>query len=566
MFSHLNQGVKGPLLDIGRRFASSGKDVVYGSDARLGMLKGVNKLSDIVAVTLGPKGRNVIIDSKFGGPKITKDGVTVAKSVELSDALEDIGASLIKKVALKSNDEAGDGTTTSVILARSMYQEGVRLVNSGSNPIDVLRGMHKAVNQIVEYINKLAQKIESDDGIESIARISSNNDEIIGKMVADAMKRVGRDGCITMVEGKALHHELEVVDGYRLDRGFTSPYFVTDHKAQTAELNRPLVLIIDGKLSSVQPYVPLMEEVLKNQRDLLIVAEDIDGDALATLVLNRVRGGLKVCAVKAPGFGSHRTNVLHDLAAITGGHVVDQDRISDIKPESLFANLGEVSRITVTRDECVILGGSTSSNSKELASRVTNLKYQMKKCKSDYELEKMEERLAALSGGIAQIKIGGASELEVSEIKDRFEDALCATRAAVKDGIVPGGGTALLFAGRDALKGMKCTSIDEQMGVDIIRKACETPLRLLVSNSGKEGALVVENLLTSGSWGAGYDVAKEEYTDLLKRGIIDPAKVVITSLQNAASVAGMLTTAEGAVTTISTSDGMSTGINGANLY
>eukprot|EP00915_Cephaloidophora_sp_WS-2016_P001197 GHVH01001654.1.p1 GENE.GHVH01001654.1~~GHVH01001654.1.p1 ORF type:complete len:584 (+),score=96.25 GHVH01001654.1:50-1753(+) len=532
------------------RYASTAKDLQFGSDTRLGMLKGANKMSEMVGVTLGPRGRNVIIESPYGLPKITKDGVTVAKAISLSDPTENLGASLIKQVALKSNDEAGDGTTTSIVLATEIYKEGVKYVNRGNNPIDALRGMDKAVKAMVEYIRKHAKKVESNDDILNIAKISSNNDRSVGALVAEAMSQVGKDGCINLIEGKAMHHELEIVEGYRIDRGFLSPYFVTDTKEQKVQMNRPLVLVIDNKVTSMNPFVPILEAVLGSQRELLIIAEDVEGEALATLVLNKLRAGLKVCAVKAPGFGTHRSHILADIAAMTGGKSVTENDLidsTDMSSEELMSFLGEVRSASVGRDECVFLGGFTEKTSDDVLAITNQLRHQISVSTSDYETEKMNERLGSLTGGVAQIKIGGSSELEVSEVKDRFEDALCATRAAVREGVVPGGGTAILFAARDGLKGVETANEDERQGVEIIRRACAIPLKRLVANSGRESSLIVDRLSTDGHWGDGYDVDSGSYCQLLEKGIIDPAKVVITALQNAASVASLLVTAEGSI-------------------
>jgi len=505
------------------------------------MLEGCNKLADAVAVTMGPKGRNVVIEQSFGAPKVTKDGVTVAKAVELkSTPMVNVGAQLVKTVASKANDEAGDGTTTATVLARAIFQEGCKAVAAGMNPMDIKRGMDKAVKVVLEDLAAQATMITKAEDICNVATIAANGDKEIGQMITDAFEKVGKDGTITVSDGKTLEHELEVVEGMKIDRGYISPYFITDNKTQRIEFEDPLILLYDKKISSVQSILPLLEQVAKVQKPLLLMAEDVDGEALAMLIVNKLRGGLKVAAVKAPGFGDNRKAMLQDLAVITGAEMVSEEmggKLEDLTLESL----GTAKRVSISKDESVILDGYGEKSLIE--ERCEQIRSAIEGSSSEYEKDKLKERLAKISGGVAVIKVGGASEVEVGEIKDRLNDALNATKAALEEGIVAGGGAALLRASKK-LDGLKLDNFEQQVGVDAIKAALKRPCMQIVSNAGEEGAVVVAEILKSEDQNYGFNAATGEYVDLIKTGIIDPTKVVRTALADAASVATLMTTTE----------------------
>jgi len=509
------------------------------------MLLGANRLADAVAVTLGPKGRNVVIEQSFGAPKVTKDGVTVAKAIDFKNKQQNVGASLIKQVASKTNDIAGDGTTTSTILARAIFREGTKAVVAGMNPMDVKRGIDAAIKVVLEDLEKQATPISSPKEIEQVATISANGDEVIGKMVAEAFNKVGKDGTITVAEGKTLEHELEVVEGMKFDRGYISPYFANDTKAQKCVFEDPLILIYDKKISTVQSIVPVLEHAAKAQRPLLIIAEDVDQEALATLVVNRLRGGLQLAAVKAPGFGDHRRAMLQDLAVLTSAELLSEETGRQLNDSFDPASLGTAKSVTVTKDDTVVLDGAGAQA--ELKERCEQIQAAIEATTSDYERDKLKERLAKLSGGVAIIKVGGASEVEVAEVKDRLDDALCATRAAVEEGIVPGGGTALLYASRK-LESLDLVSFDQNVGRDIVKQALQVPILSIVRNAGKEGAVVVQHLLSSADAKLGYNAQTCEYVDMIANGIIDPTLVVRTALADASSVASLMTTTECLIT------------------
>lgn len=535
---------------IGQRGFASGKEITIGAKARSQILAGVNKLADAVQVTLGPKGRNVVIDQSFGAPKITKDGVTVAKSIEFADRHMNLGAQLVRQVAGKTNDIAGDGTTTATILVRAIFAEGTKAVAAGMNPMDVRRGIGSAVDQVLVNLKKNSRPISSKDEIAQVATISANGDKAVGQLIADAMERVGKEGVITVQDGKTLHDELEVVEGMRFDRGFISPYFITNPKTQKCEMDSPYILLHEGKISSLHTLLPLLEQVVKAGSQLLIIAEDVEGDALAALVLNKLRGSAKVCAVKAPGFGENRKAGLQDLAVLTGSVVVSDE--TDVKLENMTMDmLGSAKRVTMSKDETILLDGK--GDAEDLEERCQLLRDSIDSSASDYEKEKLQERLAKLSGGVAVIKVGGASEVEVGEKKDRVDDALNATRAAVEEGIVPGGGCALLYNSQD-LTNVKVDNQDQQVGVDIVSRALSIPTRTIANNAGLEGSVVVGNLLRKAAGDAGctygMNAGTGEYVDMLKAGIIDPAKVVRTALVDAAGVASLLTTAEAVIVDI----------------
>ncbi|KAL8452479.1 hypothetical protein Emed_001336 [Eimeria media] len=498
-----------------RFFAS--KDIRFGSEARAQMLAGCNRLADAVGVTLGPKGRNVVISQPFGSPKITKDGVTVAKAIELSSKTENLGAQLLKQVAATTNDVAGDGTTTATILGRAIFKEGCKAIDAGMNPMDVLR----------------------------VATISANGDAQVGALIGEAMEKVGREGTITVAEGKALQHALEVVEGLRFDRGYLSPYFITNAKEQKVELEAPYVLLVDKRLSQIQQLLPVLEFILQHQASLLIVAEDVESEALATLVVNKLRLGLRVCAVKAPGFGDGRKAQLYDLATLTGGKVLSDDTpsLADEKVDAV-GMLGRAKSVVVTKDSTLMMEGKGDKN--EISERCEQLRTLIQQTNSDYEKEKLQERLARLTGGVAVIKVGGASEVAVGEAKDRIQDALCATRAAVEEGIVPGGGVALLYASQ-GLKDLKVENAEQKVGVEIVQKACQVPCKLIADNAGHEGAVVVGNLLRHKDPNLGFNAQTGEYVNMIQAGIIDPTKVVKTALSDAASVASLMATTEAAV-------------------
>src|SRR6202522_3263766 len=521
----------------------SAKDVRFSTDARERMLRGVEILNNAVKVTLGPKGRNVIIDKSYGAPRITKDGVTVAKEIELSDKFENMGAQMVREVASKTNDLAGDGTTTATVLAASIMKEGLKLVAAGMNPMDLKRGIDIAVSAVVKDIERRAKKVQSSEEIAQIGTIASNGDASIGKMIAEAMKKVGNEGVITIEEAKTAETELDVVEGMQFDRGYLSPYFVTNAEKMVAELDDPYVLIHEKKLSSLQPMLPVLEAVVQAGKPLLIIAEDIEGEALATLVVNKLRGGLKVAAVKAPGFGDRRKAMLEDIAILTGGTMIAEDL--GIKLENVTIQmLGRAKRIRIEKENTTIINGSGKKS--DIDGRIAQIKAQIEETTSDYDKEKLQERLAKLAGGVAVIRVGGATEVEVKEKKDRVDDALNATRAAVQEGVLPGGGVALLRAAK-VLESVKFDNADQRTGVEIVRKAIQTPARQIVENAGLDGSVIVGKILDKGDYAFGYDAQKGEYGDLFKLGIIDPTKVVRIALQDAASVASLLITTEAMV-------------------
>jgi len=518
------------------------KVVNFGSDARDRMLAGVDILANAVKVTLGPKGRNVVIEKSFGAPRTTKDGVTVAKEIELEDKFMNMGAQLVREVASKTNDEAGDGTTTATVLAQAIVREGMKAVSSGRNPMDLRRGIDKAVLAIVDDLKKRSKKVGGSEEIAQVGTISANGDTDIGKFLADAMAKVGNEGVITVEEAKSLETELEVVEGMQFDRGYLSPYFITNADKMEATLEDPMILLFEKKISSLQPMLPILEAVVQSQRPLLIIAEDVEGEALATLVVNKLRGGLKVAAVKAPGFGDRRKAMLEDLAILTGGQVISEDL--GIKLENVTLDmLGKAKKVVVKKDDTTVVDGAGSK--KDIEGRVAQIRTQIEDTTSDYDKEKLQERLAKLAGGVAVIKVGGATEIEVKERKDRVDDALNATRAAVEEGIVPGGGTALL---RAAFKlNIKGDNDDQNTGIAIVKKALEAPIRQIVENAGVEGSIVVGKLRDNKDDNFGFNAQTEEYVDLVKAGIIDPVKVVRIALQDAASVAGLIITTEASI-------------------
>ncbi|WP_430397045.1 chaperonin GroEL [Ferrovibrio sp.] len=519
------------------------KDVRFGSDARDKMLRGVDILANAVKVTLGPKGRNVVLDKSFGAPRITKDGVTVAKEIELSDKFENMGAQMVREVASKANDQAGDGTTTATVLAQAIVREGAKAVAAGMNPMDLKRGIDLAVEKIVEDVKSRAKKIAGAKEVAQVGTISANGDAEIGNMIAKAMEKVGNEGVITVEEAKSLETELDVVEGMQFDRGYLSPYFITNAEKMLCELENPYILLHEKKLSGLQAMLPVLEAVVQTGRPLLIIAEDVEGEALATLVVNKLRGGLKVSAVKAPGFGDRRKAMLEDIAILTGGQLISEDL--GIKLETVtLAMLGTAKKVTIDKENSTIVGGA--GKKKDIEARCAQIKAQIEETSSDYDREKLQERLAKLAGGVAVIKVGGATEIEVKERKDRVDDALHATRAAVEEGIVPGGGTALLYATR-AIEKVKVENSDQKHGVEIIRRALQAPVRQIAENAGVDGAVVAGKLLESKDTNWGFNAQSEEYTDLVKAGVIDPAKVVRVALQGAASVAGLLITTEAMV-------------------
>jgi chaperonin GroEL len=516
------------------------KDVRFGSDARARMLRGVDILADAVKVTLGPKGRNVVIDKSFGAPRITKDGVTVAKEIELADKFENMGAQMVREVASKTNDLAGDGTTTATVLAQSIVREGAKAVAAGMNPMDLKRGIDKAVVALVEELKKRTRKITTQAETAQVGTISANGEADIGRMISEAMQKVGNEGVITVEEAKGIQTELDVVEGMQFDRGYVSPYFITNAEKMIAELDQPLILIHEKKLSGLQPILPLLEEVVKSGRPLLIVAEDVEGEALATLVVNKLRGGLKVAAVKAPGFGDRRKAMLEDIAILTGGQVISEDL--GIKLETVtIAMLGKAKKVIIEKENTTIVEGNGKKS--DIQGRCGQIRAQIEETTSDYDREKLQERLAKLAGGVAVIRVGGATEVEVKERKDRVDDALHATRAAVEEGIVPGGGVALARASHVLAK-LKADNDDQRFGIEIVRKASLTPLRQIAENAGEDGAVISGKVLEKDDYDWGFDAQTAEFKDLVKAGIIDPTKVVRTALQDAASVAGLLVTTE----------------------
>jgi len=519
------------------------KDVRFGADAREKMLRGVDILADAVKVTLGPKGRNVVIEKSFGAPRSTKDGVTVAKEIELHDKFENMGAQMVREVASKTNDAAGDGTTTATVLAQAIVREGSKSVAAGMNPMDLKRGVEKAVEAVVADLKKRSKKIKSNEEIAQVGTISANGDKSVGKMIAEAMAKVGNEGVITVEEAKSLETELEVVEGMQFDRGYISPYFITNADKMVAELEDPYILIHEKKLGSLQPMLPILESVVQSGRPLLIIAEEVEGEALATLVVNKLRGGLKVAAVKAPGFGDRRKAMLEDIAIVTGGQVISEDL--GIKLENVKVNmLGTAKKVRITKDDTTIIDGS--GKKADIQARVGQIKQQVEETTSDYDKEKLQERLAKLAGGVAVIRVGGATEVEVKEKKDRVDDALNATKAAVEEGILPGGGAALLYATK-ALNGLTGDNEDQNVGISIVRKAIQSPIRQIVENSGVEASIVVGKLLEQKSNTFGFDAQTEAYVDLVEKGIVDPTKVVRIALQDAASVAALLITTEAMV-------------------
>ena len=529
----------------------SAKDVKFGTDARNRMLKGVNILADAVKVTLGPKGRNVVLDKSFGAPRITKDGVSVAKEIELEDKFENMGAQMVKEVASRTNDEAGDGTTTATVLAQAIVKEGMKSVAAGMNPMDLKRGIDMATLKVVEAIKAAARPVNDSDEVAQVGTISANGETEIGRQIADAMQKVGNEGVITVEENKGLETETDVVEGMQFDRGYLSPYFVTNSDKMTVELEDAIILLHEKKLSSLQPMVPLLEQVIQSQKPLLIISEDVEGEALATLVVNKLRGGLKIAAVKAPGFGDRRKAMLQDLAILTGGQVISEDL--GMKLESVTMDmLGSAKKVTITKDETTIVDGA--GEKAEIEARVAQIRNQIEETTSDYDKEKLQERVAKLAGGVAVIRVGGMSEVEVKERKDRVDDALNATRAAVQEGIVVGGGVALVQAGKK-LEGLTGDNADQNVGISIVRKALEAPLRQIAENAGVDGSVVAGKIRESDDLKFGFNAQTEEYGDMFKFGVIDPAKVVRTALQDAASVAGLLITTEAMVADKPSKDG-----------
>ncbi len=519
------------------------KDVKFNTDARTRMLKGVNILADAVKVTLGPKGRNVVLDKSFGAPRITKDGVSVAKEIELEDKFENMGAQMVKEVASRTNDEAGDGTTTATVLAQAIVKEGMKAVAAGMNPMDLKRGIDMATAKVVEAIKAAARPVNDSNEVAQVGTISANGEAEIGRQIADAMQKVGNEGVITVEENKGLETETTVVEGMQFDRGYLSPYFVTNADKMIAELDDCMVLLHEKKLSSLQPLVPLLEQVIQSQKPLLIIAEDVEGEALATLVVNKLRGGLKIAAVKAPGFGDRRKAMLQDIAILTGGQVISEDL--GMKLENVTMDmLGTAKTINITKDETTIVDGH--GDKAEIEARVAQIRKQIEETTSDYDREKLQERVAKLAGGVAVIRVGGMTEVEVKERKDRVDDALNATRAAVQEGIVVGGGTALV-QGAKTLEGLTGANSDQNAGITIVRKALEAPLRQIAENAGVDGSVVAGKVRESDDLKFGYNAQTDEYGDMFKFGVIDPAKVVRTALEDAASVAGLLITTEAMV-------------------
>ena len=519
------------------------KDVRFGADARDRMLRGVNILADAVKVTLGPKGRNVVLDKAYGAPRITKDGVTVAKEIELSDKFENMGAQMVKEVASKTSTEAGDGTTTATVLAQAIVREGAKAVAAGMNPMDLKRGIDLAVAAVIEDLKSRSRKISTADEISQVGRISANGDTEVGKMLAEAMQKVGNEGVITVEEAKSLETELDIVEGMQFDRGYISPYFVTNAERMIAELEDPYILLHEKKLPGLQQMLPLLEAVVQSGRPLLIIAEDVEGEALATLVVNKLRGGLKVAAVKAPGFGDRRKAMLEDMAILTNGQLISEDL--GIKLDTVTLDmLGTAKKVRIEKENTTIVEGAGSKD--DIQGRCAQIKAQIEDTTSDYDREKLQERLAKLAGGVAVIRVGGSTEIEVKERKDRVDDAMHATKAAVEEGVLPGGGAALLYATK-ALDGVKPANDDQRVGVDIIRKAMQAPVRQIATNAGVDGSIVVGKLLEKGEANWGYDAQTGEYGDMIKAGIIDPTKVVRLALQDAASIAALLVTTEAMV-------------------
>jgi chaperonin GroEL len=521
----------------------SAKEVKFSQHARDRMLHGVDILANAVKVTLGPKGRNVVLEKSFGAPRVTKDGVTVAKEIELEDKFENMGAQMVREVASKTSDEAGDGTTTATLLAQAIVKEGAKSVAAGGNPMDLKRGVDLAVKAVVEELKSKAKKVTSSEEIAQVGTISANGDSEVGRMIADAMQKVGKEGVITVEEAKSLESELEVVEGMQFDRGYISPYFITDAEKMVTELEDPYILIYEKKLSNLQPMLPLLEAVVQSGKPLLVIAEDVEGEALATLVVNKLSGGLKIAAVKAPGFGDRRKAMLQDIAILTGGEMISEDL--GIKLENVTVKmLGRAKRVSITKDDTTIVDGA--GKKADIEARVAQIRQQIEDTTSDYDREKLQERLAKLSGGVAVIRVGGATEIEVKERKDRVDDALNATRAAVEEGIVPGGGVALLRM-RSLLDDLNPSNEDQRVGVNIVRRALQAPVRQIAENAGEDGAVIAGKILDKSEYAFGYNAATGEYGNLVKQGVIDPVKVVRTALQDAASVAGLLITTEAMV-------------------
>ena len=519
------------------------KEVKFGVDARQKMLDGVDTLANAVKATLGPKGRNVVLDKSFGAPRITKDGVTVAKEIELNDKFENMGAQMVREVASKANDNAGDGTTTATVLAQSIVREGAKAVAAGLNPMDLKRGIDMAVASVVAALEKKSKKIGTSAEVSQVGTISANGEDEIGKMIAQAMERVGNEGVITVEEAKSLATELDVVEGMQFDRGYLSPYFVTNSEKMISDLEAPYILLHESKLSSLQPMLPVLEAVVQSGKPLLIIAEDIEGEALATLVVNKLRGGLKVAAVKAPGFGDRRKAMLEDIAILTGGTVISEDLGIELETVTLDM-MGTAKRVNITKEETTIVDGA--GKKKDIEARCNQIRAQVEETTSDYDSEKLQERLAKLAGGVAVVRVGGSTEVEVKERKDRVDDAMHATRAAVEEGIIPGGGSALIYAGRGLAK-LSPANDDQAVGVNIVRKAIQAPARQIAENAGEDGSVIVGKMLESKDTNWGFDAQEGKFRDLVKAGIIDPTKVVRTALQNAASVAGLLVTTEAMV-------------------
>ncbi len=526
------------------------KEVKFGTDARERMLRGVDILANAVKVTLGPKGRNVILDKSFGAPRITKDGVSVAKEIELADKFENMGAQMVREVASRTNDVAGDGTTTATVLAQAIVREGMKSVAAGMNPMDLKRGVDLAVKKVIEGLKSSSKAISSSEEITQVGTISANGETWVGEKISEAMEKVGKEGVITVEEAKGMDSELVVVEGMQFDRGYLSPYFITNAEKMTVELDNPYILLHESKLSNLQPMLPLLEAVVQSSRPLLIIAEDVDGEALATLVVNKLRGGLKIAAVKAPGFGDRRKAMLEDIAVLSGGEVISEDL--GLKLENVTLEmLGTAKHVNINKDDSTIVDGAGSADA--IKARCEQIKAQVESTSSDYDKEKLQERLAKLSGGVAVISVGGATEVEVKERKDRVDDALHATRAAVEEGVVPGGGTALLVASK-ALDGLEGVNDDQTRGVDIVRRALQAPLRQIAENAGVDGAVVAGKVSENSDVNFGYDAQTEQYTDMVAAGIIDPTKVVRTALEDAASIAGLLITTEAMVAEVPQDD------------
>ncbi|KAF9686204.1 hypothetical protein SADUNF_Sadunf03G0134300 [Salix dunnii] len=549
----------GSRLSWSRNYAA--KDIRFGVEARAVMLKGVEELADAVKVTMGPKGRTVVIEQSFGAPKVTKDGVTVAKSIEFKDKVMNVGASLVKQVANATNDAAGDGTTCATVLTRAIFAEGCKSVAAGMNAMDLRRGISMAVESVVTDLKSRTRMISTSEEIAQVGTISANGEREIGELIAKAMEKVGKEGVITIQDGKTLSNELEVVEGMKLDRGYISPYFITDQKTQKCELDDPLILIHDKKVSNLHAVVKVLELALKRQRPLLIVAEDVESEALATLILNKLRAGIKVCAIKAPGFGENRKSTLQDLAVLTGGEVITEELGLNLEKVDLDM-LGSCKKVTVSKDDTVILDGA--GDKKSIEERCEQIRSAVESSTSDYDKEKLHERLAKLSGGVAVLKIGGASEAEVGEKKDRVTDALNATKAAVEEGIVPGGGAALLYASKELDK-LQTANFDQKIGVQIIQNALKTPVHTIATNAGVEGAVVVGKLLEQDNPDLGYDAAKGEYVDMVKAGIVDPLKVIRTALVDAASVSSLMTTTEAVITELPKDENVAPAMGGPGM-